>query len=378
MRQVYINSTGAYLPGPAISNDEMEDILGLVNGKKSRLKNKILKSNGIKHRHYAIDKQQNTIVSNSVMAAKAGERCLTNSFLAKSQIAMLSCATSQGDLVLPGFGSMVQAELDLAAIELHTSHGICSSSMMALKAAFTNIKSEENSNALVVASELASRLFKHTRYEQVQDQSIDFNAEFLRWMLSDGAGALLLENKPNERRQSLRIDWIKSVSHADAYPVCMSVGLPQSDTTAEREHQKTWQDFTTYAEAEQAGALLLRQDVRLLDNIVSVGVQGFVNLIQQNYVQPDDIDHVLCHFSSKYFKSKIMELLDMAGIAIPESKWYTNLYERGNTGCASIFIMIDEFLRTKRLNAGEKILCMVPESGRFNCAYMQLTVVDPA
>ena len=72
-----------------------------------------------------------------------------------------------------------------------------------------------------------------------------------------------------------------------------------------------------------------------------------------------------------------MELLDMAGIAIPEDKWYTNLYERGNTGCASIFIMLDEFIRTRRLKAGEKILCMVPESGRFNCAYMQLTVIDP-
>ena len=39
---VYINSTGHFLPGKAISNDEIEDILGLIHGKKSRLKNKIL------------------------------------------------------------------------------------------------------------------------------------------------------------------------------------------------------------------------------------------------------------------------------------------------------------------------------------------------
>jgi 3-oxoacyl-[acyl-carrier-protein] synthase-3 len=60
---------------------------------------------------------------------------------------------------------------------------------------------------------------------------------------------------------------------------------------------------------------------------------------------------------------------------IPEEKWYTNLYERGNTGCASIFIMLDEFARMRELKEGEKIICMVPESGRFNSAYMQLTVV---
>jgi 3-oxoacyl-[acyl-carrier-protein] synthase-3 len=38
--------------------------------------------------------------------------------------------------------------------------------------------------------------------------------------------------------------------------------------------------------------------------------------------------------------------------------------------------MLDEFLREGRARAGEKMLCMVPESGRFNTAYMQLTVVE--
>jgi 3-oxoacyl-[acyl-carrier-protein] synthase-3 len=136
----------------------------------------------------------------------------------------------------------------------------------------------------------------------------------------------------------------------------------------------SWQDYDTYADAEKAGALLIRQDVRLLDNIVSVGVHGFLKLIDQNKLEVDKIDHVLCHFSSHYFKSKIFSMLDTAGCSIAEHKWYTNLYERGNTGCASIFIMLDEFIRTHNLSPGETIFCMVPESGRFNCAYMHLTV----
>jgi len=367
---VYINSTGHYLPGKAISNDEIENVLGLIHGKKSRLKNKILKSNGILYRHYAINNQQKTTISNSNMASYAGINCIENSYISPKKIQMLSCATSQGDMVLPGFGSMVQAALNLSEIELHTSHGICSSSMMALKTAFTSIKCQDNENALVIASELTSRLFKNTRYEQLEHTEVDFNAEFLRWMLSDGAGALLLENQTRPTGKSIRIDWIKSFSHANSYPVCMSVG------TAKNENDKTWQDYTTYAEAEKAGALMLRQDVRLLDNIVSIGVQGFLKLITQGHVKTAKIDHVLCHFSSKYFKSKIFEMLETAGASIPEEKWYTNLYERGNTGCASIFIMLDEFIKTRNLKAGETIFCMVPESGRFNCAYMHLTVMD--
>jgi 3-oxoacyl-[acyl-carrier-protein] synthase-3 len=366
---VYINSTGHYLPGKAINNDEIENVLGLIYGKKSRLKNKILKSNGILHRHYAINDKQQTEISNSQMAAKAGINCIENSYLSPSKIQMLSCATSQGDMVLPGFGSMVQAELDISAVELHTSHGICSSSMMALKTAFNNVRCQDSENALVIASELTSRLFKNSRYEQLDSNEVDFNAEFLRWMLSDGAGALLLENKPRATGKSLKIDWIKSFSHANTLPVCMSVGQAKSECN------KTWQDYSSYAEAEKAGALLLRQDVRLLDNIVSIGVQGFLKLIAQEHVTPNKIDHVLCHFSSKYFKSKIFDMLETAGAAISEEKWYTNLYQRGNTGCASIFIMLDEFINTHNLKAGETIFCMVPESGRFNCAYMHLTVV---
>lgn len=366
---VYITSTGRYLPGPAITNDEVENILGEIRGKPSRLKKKILAANGIKTRHYAINAEHQTLMRNEELAAHAGQDCMSGSPLELKNVGLLSCATSQGDMVLPGFASLVQAKLELPDVEIHSSHGICSCSLMALKHAYLNLKCEEHESALVIASELVSRLFKAGRYEQLEQTSVDFNAEFLRWMLSDGAGACLLERRP--RGKSLRIDWIKSFSHADAYPTCMSVGTPN-----DIQDRRTWQDYPSYAEAEKAGALVLRQDVRLLDNIVKLGVDGFLRLIEQGLIQAQDIDHVLCHFSSHHFKSKIFDMMVQAGVAIPEERWYTNLYTRGNTGCASIFIMLDEFLRTQSCEVGDTMICMVPESGRFNVAYMKLTVVD--
>jgi len=367
---VYITSTGNYLPGSPVSNDEMENVLGRINGKPSRLKKKILASNGIQSRHYAIDAEHNTLIRNEQMAAKAGLDCLETTPVELNNIGLLSCATSQGDMVLPGFASMVQAELEMPEVEINSAHGICSCSLMAVKNAYLNLKCNEHERALVIGSEFVSRLFKASRYEAVeQEKPMDFNAEFLRWMLSDGAGACLLETKP--RGLSYRIDWIKSFSHADVYPVCMSIGKPSN-----KDDVRTWQDFQSYAAAEKAGAIVLRQDVRLLDNIVKMGVDGFLRLIEMGLTKPEAISHVLCHFSSEYFKSKIFELMVQAGVAIPEDRWYTNLYTRGNTGCASIFIMLDEFRRTQQYSPGDTIICMVPESGRFNVAYMHLTVVD--
>ena len=366
----YLTSTGSFLPGPAIENGEIEDFLGRVEGKASRLKSRILKSNGIKTRHYAIDKAQRTTHSNVEMAVSAARNCLDSSPVPVHSLGMLSCASTQGDMVVPGFGSMVQAMLGVPGVELLTTHGICSSSVMALKAAANSLRLGEHRTALVVASELASRLLKSTRYEAAGGlAAMDFNSEFLRWMLSDGAGACLLEGAP--RGVCLRIDWIRSFSHADAFPVCMGIGSP----TDSADH-RTWQDFPTYGQAEAAGALLIRQDVRLLEHMVKLGVDGALRLIEERVLDTAKIDHFLCHYSSHHFRGKIADLLVMSGAHIPQDRWYTNLYTRGNTGAASILIMLDEFLRDGRALVGDTILCMVPESGRFNTAYVHFTTVS--
>jgi 3-oxoacyl-[acyl-carrier-protein] synthase-3 len=365
----YLTCTGAFLPGPPISNAEIEAVLGLVEGKASRLKARILKSNGIQTRHYAIDRAHRTTHSNVDMAVAAAKKCLDESPVPAKSIGMLSCATTQGDMVVPGFGSMVQAELGVPAVELLTTHGICSSSVMAVKAATNSLRLGEHRSALVVVSELASRLLKSTRYEAAGGlTAMDFNSEFLRWMLSDGAGAWLLESLP--RGQCLRVDWIRAFSHADAFPVCMGIGTPTDANDG-----RTWQDYPTYAEAEAAGALLIRQDVRLLEQMVKLGVDGALRLIEEGTLVMQDVDHFLCHYSSHYFRGKIADLLEMCGASIPQDRWFTNLYTRGNTGAASILIMLDEFLRDDRAEVGDRILCMVPESGRFNTAYMHFTVV---
>jgi 3-oxoacyl-[acyl-carrier-protein] synthase-3 len=366
----FVTSTGSFLPGPPIDNEQIEDLLGLVEGQRSRLKSRILKANGIRTRHYAIDAQHRTTHSNVELAVSAATRCLDRSPVTARSIGMLSCATTQGDMVAPGFGSMVQAGLGLSAVELLTAHGICSSSVMAIKAAANSLKVGEHRSALVVVSELASRLLKSSRYEAAGGfATMDLNSEFLRWMLSDGAGSWLLESEP--RGRSLRVDWIRSFSHADAFPVCMSIGSP-SDSTDSR----TWQDFPTYAAAEAAGALLIRQDVRLLDHIVRLGVDGALRLIEEGTLDVGKIEHFLCHYSSHHFRGKIVDMLEMSGASIPQERWYTNLYTRGNTGAASILIMLDEFLREDRVRTGDRILCMVPESGRFNTGYMHFTVVE--
>ena len=66
---------------------------------------------------------------------------------------MLAVGLTQGDLPLPGLASMVQAELDIPACEIITTHGVCTSGIMALKAASNQVKLGEKKSALVCATE---------------------------------------------------------------------------------------------------------------------------------------------------------------------------------------------------------------------------------
>lgn len=371
MKKVYITSTGSFLPNSPISNEDMEDFLGRVNGKPSRVKDKILDQNGITTRYYAIDKNQNTTHSNANLAIEAAKSAIKNSPIRPSEIEMLSTGTTQGDLLVPGFSSMVHAGLDIDVCEVSSFQSVCASSMMALKNAYLQIKSGEKSNALSIGSEFASRQFKASRYEAQNLNQLSFDTEFLRWMLSDGAGAFVLQDKPAEHGLSLEIEWIDLESHAHKFPVCMYTGK----TDNSKENEMSWMDYPNYEEASKAGALNLKQDIRLLNKVIQTGVGHYFRLIDLGLISAKEIDWLCCHYSSEIFKAPIKELMEKGGGSIGDEKWFSNLKHKGNTGAASIYIMLDELFHSNNLKEGQTILCMVPESGRFVTSFMKLKVV---
>jgi 3-oxoacyl-[acyl-carrier-protein] synthase-3 len=281
-------------------------------------------------------------------------------------IGMLACGTSGGDVLMPGFTSMVQGELSAPPMQILSSHGICASGVNAWEAAASAIELGAHEHAMVAAAEIPSRLFKRSRYA-ARGYDADFDAHFLRWMLSDGAGALQLTSKPATQGLRLRLRFIHQRSFAGDYPVCMQLGMAANGDRHHIDHD-SWQD------AEADGALFLRQDIRLLPHLFDVGVHEYAKLAHGGWIDPARIDHFLCHYSSERFAPVVDELMQKAGLAIPRERWFSNLTSRGNTGAASIFIMLDEFLRTRTLRAGEQILCFVPESGRFTVAFVLIEV----
>ncbi|QKH35924.1 iron-containing redox enzyme family protein [Achromobacter pestifer] len=367
--RVYLESAGYFMPGEPVSNDAMDSYIAPLNRMSSRIKSRILAENGIKQRYYAIDPEGATVFSNAQLAANAIRDCLRRNDSDLSAVSLLASGSSGGDALMPGFSNMIQGELAAHPMETLSVHGICAAGVSAIQTAAQGVELGGHASALAVASELPSRLFKRSRFA-ARGYDADFDAHFLRWMLSDGAGAVLLGNTGRplpgaSQGVRLRLKWVHQRSFSGDYPVCMQLGL-----SADR--SKGHLDYPSWNEAEADGALSLRQDIRLLPHLFDIGIHEYAKLVRDGWLDPDQVDHFLCHYSSEKFIPVVEDLMEKAGLVIPRERWFSNLAWRGNTGAASILIMLAEFLETREVKPGEQIFCYIPESGRFMAAYMLL------
>lgn len=379
LKEVYITRTAHFLPNNPVSNEEIESYLGLINGKPSKSKNLVLRSNGIKRRFYALDKNGKTTHTNAQLASLAVRELFKNNPDELKSIELLTCGTSSPDQIMPSHGVMVHGWLpETGAIEVITPSGNCCAGLHALKYAFLSVKTGLVTKAVSAGSERTSRLMSAATFADeaknlaaLEDNPyLAFEKDFLRWMLSDGAGAFLVTDKKNETGLSLRIEWMESSSYAHKLGVCMYQGgdkLPDG----------TLQSYMEYAPEDITGKsiLAMKQDVKLLDEyIIDLGYETLKAIIDKKGLKISELSWFLPHISSEFFRKKIEAKLNEKGIGIPHEKWFTNLSEVGNIGAGSVYVMVDELLKANRLKAGEKILLMVPESSRFSYVYALLTV----
>ena len=379
MNPVYITKASKYLPNTPIDNDQMEAFLGEINETASKAKRIVLRNNGITTRYYALDTQGNPTHTNADLTCLAIKGLLDTHFKA-ADIQVLSCGTSTPDSLLPSHAAMVHGLLKgSGAVELNSSAGVCNSGMNALKFAYLSVKSGNSTNAVCTGSERVSSWLRANKYESeiqsltlLQEQPIlAFKKDFLRFMLSDGAGALRLESKPHPTDRSLQILWMEAHSYAHQLEACMYAGCEkQSDGSL-----KAWSDYSPEQWLEQS-IFSIKQDVKLLnENILVKGAESMQATLNKHALSPDEITYFLPHISSLYFKDRLYEELKKVGIDIPLERWFLNLPQVGNVGSASPYLMLEELFNSQKLQKGDTLLLSVPESGRFSYSYALLKVV---
>jgi 3-oxoacyl-[acyl-carrier-protein] synthase-3 len=376
MDDVYINRVAKFLPNDPVSNDEMEGILGMINGRPSRSRRIVLRHNGIKTRHYAINKRGERIYNNAQLVAEAIRQLAADGFTLQD-MELLCCGTSTPDQLTPSHASMVHGLLQNRPMEINSPSGVCCAGMQAYKYGYLSVKSGSTANAVCAGSEAASyaMLAHHFAREVEELQALEerpvlsFEKDFLRWMLSDGAGAVLMENKPRDGL-SLRVEWVESTSFANELDVCMSAACTKNADGVVQH----WLGFG-YDEIAKESMWCLRQSVELLNqHVVHYAVKALLMNAERHNTRYEDVDYYVPHLSSIYFKQLSADEMERQGVGIPMDKWFINLDRVGNVGAASVYLALEELFHSGRLKRGQKILLGVPESGRFMYVSSMLTV----
>ena len=378
MRNVYINKVAVFLPNKPVSNEEVEDYIGLIAGKPSRVRSIVLKQNGIKTRYYGLDKEHKITHSNAQLAKEAVLRLFEEKTV-PTDITLLACGTSTPDQLLPSHASMVHGELGNFPMEIFSSAGVCLTSLQALKICYSNILAGLHDNAVCVASELTSPAlvskFYDPEYEATHDNPdkdpyMAFEKDFMRFMLSDGAGAVLLQDYA-EGDCPLKVEWVEMTSYANELPTCMFMASELEPNG----RLKSWKEFSP-EEIKDRGVLVGKQDIRQLKKYaIKYWVDHIETTLAKHNLNPEEVDYVLPHLSSMLFYDQVNDELIARGIALTKEKWFVNLPSVGNVGSAAIYVALEELMRTKGIKQGQKILLLVPESGRFSYGTVLLTRV---
>jgi 3-oxoacyl-[acyl-carrier-protein] synthase-3 len=377
---VFVNDIAAFLPNEAVTNDEIENVLGKISNSSSKIRRIVLTNNKIKTRYYATDPVTGRLTHNNAqLTAEAIRKLRPYRGFDISSIQCLCCGTTSPDLLLPGHALMVLGELIGPACEAVTTAGICISGMTAFKYAYMNVAAGMSDNAVATGSELSSSFMRERFFTPFPKSDADlkkspihaFDADFLRWMLSDGAGAAFLSKKRNQERISLKVEWIENISFAGTLQTCMYAGGTKKDdgTVA------GWRETECIDPESKPHLMSVRQDIKLLDREI-IGTMGraLSAVIDKRRLKVEEIDWYLPHYSSAYFRQRFYDEMKRIGFEIPYEKWFTNLSTKGNTGSAAIYIILEEVFHSGRLKKGEALLCFIPESGRFSHCFMLLRV----
>ena len=376
--EVYINKVEKFLPNSPIGNDEMEDYLGEINGVKSKARTLILRNNGIKTRYYALEKGGKSTHTNSEIAVESINKLFDDNFTPQD-IELLALGTSSSDQIVPAHAQMVQGLLKNRTLEAITPEGTCNSGMLAFKYAFMSVALGEVENAVVGGSEKLSTWMLAHNFKEESDKLLEiknrpfiaFERDFLRWMLSDGSGSALMQNKPNTDGISLKVEWIDIISYSNELATCMYAGGIPDDNG----QLIPWRGLSK-EEINEKSVMALAQNSRLLgENVIEYGAKAMRRCADKYNFSTSEIDYFLPHMSSEFFRDKISVAIADVGCPIDSDKWFTNLTKYGNVGSASAYLMLEELFNSGKLKKGEKILLMSPESARFSYAYVMLTVV---
>ena len=306
-----ITGTGSYLPPRRLTNADLVAELATQGVETSD--EWIVDRTGIKARHFAA-----ADVNSSDLALQACQRALEAAGRSASEIDLIIVATSTPDMVFPSTACILQHKLGAAGGAAFDVQAVCSGFIYALTIADAMIQTGAASRALVVGSEVFSRI-------------LDFKDRTTCVLFGDGAGAVVLE----------------AVEHDGA-----GAGILASDLHADGKHVGILCVPGHVSGGEVLGHPLLKMDGQAVFKL-AVGVleSSARAVLDKAHMNTADLDWLVPHQANIRIMQSTAKRLKL-GL----DKVIVTVDQHGNTSAASIPLALDHGVRNGSIKPGQTLL----------------------
>ncbi|MBO9677697.1 MAG: ketoacyl-ACP synthase III [Acidovorax sp.] len=302
-----ITGTGSYLPPRRLTNDDL--VAELAQRGIETSDEWIVERTGIRARHFAAPD-----VASSDLALEASRQALQAAGVAPQDIDLIIVATSTPDMVFPSTACILQNKLGANGCPAFDVQAVCSGFVYALTVADAMIRAGAASRALVVGSEVFSRI-------------LDFNDRTTCVLFGDGAGAVVLEasDEPGILSSDLHADG----KHVDilCVPGHVSGGMVLGDPLLKMD-----------------GQAVFKLAVGVLDKAARAA-------LDKAGLAEADIDWLIPHQANIRIMQGTAKKLKL-----PLEKVVVTVDRHGNTSAASIPLALDHAVREGQVRKGQNLL----------------------
>jgi len=297
-----IIGTGSYLPPKVVTNDDLAKQMDTTD-------EWIRTRTGIRQRHIAEPSQ-----ASSDLGVEASRAALAAARIIPQEIDLIIAATATPDYIFPSTACIMQAKLGMKGCAAFDIQAVCSGFVYALAIADKMIRSGQHRCALIVGTEVYSRI-------------LDWKDRGTAVLFGDGAGAVILraDSKPGI---------MASVLHADGSYVDI-LSVPGNVCGGK---------IVGSPFLQMDGQAVFKFAVKVLDEVAreTLALCGLT---------PSDIDWLIPHQAN----ARILEATARK-LGIDLSKLVVTVDRHGNTSAASVPLALDVAIRDGRIKPGHKVL----------------------
>jgi 3-oxoacyl-[acyl-carrier-protein] synthase III len=294
---------GSYAPERVMTNDELATMVDTSD-------DWIAQRTGIRERRIAGPTE-----SSAGLGAAAARLAVESAGIDPAEIDLIVCATATPDYYFPATASLIGERLDAGEVAGYDVSVACTGFIYALGQAYAQLAAGFGETALVVGTEVFSRL-------------LDWTDRSTCVLFGDGAGAVVLRRGSNGRGL-LGFDLGSDGSGGSLLSVAAA----------------------GHNEVAAEGRYVQMNGPEVYKFATRVVVESAERCLEAANLTVADVDVFVPHQANK-------RIIDHAArrLGLDETKVFTNVERYGNTSAASIPICLDEAWREGRIRKGDRVL----------------------